>query len=580
MSDTRSNNLRLFGICTDASGKISFRGYDTIVPSSKTLDTQVNIVIHQSTGEGDSTGYLLGHTLGAEEWTGDEGNLTQPQAGQLFSAYNNAKDFTGAICEYIVFSTIIPPDDLVKLYNWLNSKWIYTNVTAKDIYDTALVWYKETGIVGATPITQWTNEGYGGSDYDLDTPGGTTSELVKTTINGVDAVRNKGNAIIKTSVTQHLGFSHSFTLFLVVRHSPVPIGVTGGRSHLMEARASTGQTVRVGMWVSQDYIGVYTGSAWLNATNAPFNTATHIVVIHSNRDSTTSIQVDDNAALTGDAGADYYGNWMTFFDDWVPNDLYRFRGDVGELIYFSGDMGAEDEEVVRNYLQNKWNPSPMTASELLEWAELWYNEDGIVGSSPVTEWQNQGLLGSSYDYDTKIGGTPSNLTSTTVNGIAAINFAGDVALETTTGIQLGVNETTEFIVFRRASGLSSANRVLTSAKDTISEVHSFYVHSSNKYYMAQTWSTGSGLSNTIDTNTHLLTGRFNGDSTSSLALDGGTPTTADVGTHRYDVGCIGANWDDDEYWEGDICEYIMFNGKLSEDEKDLIEEYLLDKWGI
>jgi hypothetical protein len=71
------------------------------------------------------------------------------------------------------------------------------------------------------------------------------------------------------------------------------------------------------------------------------------------------------------------------------------------------------------------------------------------------------------------------------------------------------------------------------------------------------------------------------NTTSSTMRVNGTQTdTGSVGTHTMQGFTVGANYTDAQWSAIDVCEILVYNGTLSDTNRDKIESYLMEKWGL
>ena len=164
-----------------------------------------------------------------------------------------------------------------------------------------LVWFKASGIVGATPVTAWTNSGSGGSGYDLDTVTGTAANLTKTTINSVDVVDSSGSVRIETTAAQNI--SGAYTAYLVA------ILDTTNAQRLTDDTVAAGSNRHAMFVLSGGPDWAFSGGSNISTVTA--DTALHIWTVQFNGDATTKLTVGTDT-VTGDAGSNSW-DFATFF---------------------------------------------------------------------------------------------------------------------------------------------------------------------------------------------------------------------------------------------------------------------------
>jgi hypothetical protein len=95
--------------------------------------------------------------------------------------------------------------------------------------------FKESGIVGATPVTAWENEVAGGTAFDFDVVEGTAANLLKSTENGIDCLLFDGSAQLRP--TSPTIISQPAVVFIVAQFEPS----ASGAKVLLDARTSSSQ---------------------------------------------------------------------------------------------------------------------------------------------------------------------------------------------------------------------------------------------------------------------------------------------------------------------------------------------------
>jgi len=82
-----------------------------------------------------------------------------------------------------------------------------------------------------------------------------------------------------------------------------------------------------------------------------------------------------------------------------------------------------------------------------------------------------------------------------------------------------------------------------------------------------------------DTNPHILTTRFDGAS-SSFRIDGTTDASGNAGSNGLDGLTVGARNTNANHGDYDVGEILVFFSALSTSDRDAVESFLADKWGI
>ena len=213
-----------------------------------------------------------------------------------------------------------------------------------------------------------------------------------------------------------------------------------------------------------------------------------------------------------------------------------------------------------------------TLATLLGEAVARFDETSIVGSNPVTAWNN--VNGDAdFNLDTVVG-TAANLTRIVgPNGLDVVDSAGDVGMKTAVA-QLLTQPTTVFLVVKSAVAVPLA------------QYHLFDMNGSNRTYNRIAQTTGlflafAGSQVTVldseSTAPHVLTSVFNGVS-GSFEVSGFPKVDASIGTNTWDFATLFSNnpvTASAIVWVG---EWLVFNRLLTDNQITAMQDYLSSKW--
>lgn len=137
------------------------------------------------------------------------------------------------------------------------------------------------------------------------------------------------------------------------------------------------------------------------------------------------------------------------------------------------------------------------------------------------------------------------------------------------------------------SALSQANHVFIVCDHDSDSSNSFDSDDSNNRHAlgadgSSQWLLFAGSTitdNSYATGFELLTGLFNG-ANSTLRIDGSQTASGDAGSDGLGGITVGAQQGDQNHADTDIGEVLVYNTELPTNDRDDIEEYLADKWGI
>jgi len=202
------------------------------------------------------------------------------------------------------------------------------------------------------------------------------------------------------------------------------------------------------------------------------------------------------------------------------------------------------------------------------------NDTGIVGSTPVTAWNNSGTGGSAFSPNVILG-TGANLTRITQGGHDAVNASGSVGIETTAGTTINTPMTMFLVV--KVNVLTGSSQLFTAARSSGSSSPQIQTTSSDLFRFNAGSSLDAGAG---DTNLHLHTVRYNGDSSTKYEVDGIGSVIGDAGAEPYQFGTLFASISGTGTLNGAISQYIIFPFALNDAQTESIESYLRSKFGI
>lgn len=217
-------------------------------------------------------------------------------------------------------------------------------------------------------------------------------------------------------------------------------------------------------------------------------------------------------------------------------------------------------------------------SVLLATALVDLNESGIVGSSPVTEWTNSGTGGSPYDLDVIVG-TGANLTAVTVLGHTAIRSVGSAGLEATSG-QLISQPMTIFAVATFTDASPSTFQVMFSSRSSADDKVEIVTNSVDSDKFVATAGTGLTISSAYDNDPHLFSFQIKTAADDIFKASGLATQTSDGGSNNWDYGTLFVSPSEGSTAKLDFNQLLVFDTELSDDDFTIVENYLLDKYGL
>jgi hypothetical protein len=285
-------------------------------------------------------------------------------------------------------------------------------------------------------------------------------------------------------------------------------------------------------------------------------------------------------------------------------EIIRNGGFVSEVIIYNTALNTNQRQDVEAYLSRKWGISvttpvhpyyayppssavpfiPLSVSNCYVWLDAADISSIRTSGSTVIQWQNKGLAGGSAVKNT---GTCTSGIST-YNNLNMVNCPSGNDLSIT--ITLPNQPRAWFFVMRSTVSLSSGNYwVVIGATATTSDSIYFFNLSgayyteesqnsygvpiqsqtlSNPYNLMQLYTYQNSASSPSTLNTMNVNGVSQTLSASTVATNYlTTSTTYIISQSTYTSGT-------------DICEIIMYNGELTVKERQKVEGYLANKWGI
>jgi hypothetical protein len=467
-----------------------------------------------------------------------------------------------------------------------------------------------TSITGTSSVTAWRDKS--GNGYHMNTlqPNGAYTSVyptVGTTINGLNTVFFSAYA----GLTQTVTLSGVKNFYWVGRLSTA--GTTTGSCYNM-----------LGHNTNYDWHGGNRGTGlYLNATfaEAGIRNATPVSIYGAGVTVTNTTFI--SLALPGDgsihmvSAAGITDNTYTRYQGICydrDNQQTGWVGDVGEAIVFSQALTTAQHQQVEGYLAAKWGlkanlpaTHPYSATAIIPFNRPFYPTDisGCSlwldggdrssmtfsgGTNTITQWNDKSGNGNNGIAT----GSPA-LTQTGINGRQAVTaavgtcFLGPISMTGQSLTCFGVATTD--VTLPNVRSPRADQRLVSLANGTNPDYQSngmipLFNQDSTSTIAAWNYNYGPGTlaSNPIVTGTPFMAvSRLDG-TTASLWFNGSAGTLASssfsssVTATKYGIGNQ-AN-PTIEYWSGFIGEVILFNTALSTPQRQQVEQYLANKWGL
>lgn len=220
--------------------------------------------------------------------------------------------------------------------------------------------------------------------------------------------------------------------------------------------------------------------------------------------------------------------------------------------------------------------------------QAWYDfsDDSYLTLSGTAITQALDRSGNGNHTDVQATGTkrPAVDTTNTSNGLQTASFDGGDTLVLPSALYTIANgANTQFVVSRTTVNNTEQRLVsFTEAGSMRCGIEYVVATTSATYYNRTSYAGIANTNVTTKSDYNLLRGQYNGGTTLSLAVNGGTAATNANGQteNGVDAGHIGSNVDTSRYLTGNIAEIIIYNRALSSSEITQVEIYLANKYGI
>lgn len=232
-----------------------------------------------------------------------------------------------------------------------------------------------------------------------------------------------------------------------------------------------------------------------------------------------------------------------------------------------------------------WGFSPQSIPGLQLWLDG-ADTTSITGTSSVTAWRNKGAAGGSTS--TTLGSGTVSSTSTTINGLPTVSFAGS-AYMTAPSMTFAQTTRTVFIVVKLgASGLNryflQGNASISTNRINVGVLSYFYSGITDlemSYYGDGFYGT-TGTPTIFNTSTIICATTLSTNygifvnGTSQALVGGGTTRAFETGTTT--TQAIGYNGAGSASF--DLGEVMIFDGAITDTQRQQVEGYLAAKWGL
>jgi len=432
-----------------------------------------------------------------------------------------------------------------------------------------------------TNVTAWRDKSGNGYHMDTITPNASWSgtaayPTIGTPINGLQTLNFSSQAGLKQSLTLD-GVKNLFWIGRIA----APTGTAAGGAPIYFLLGHDSNYDWHGSYYGQRFIdgsnsqgGIYgaTGSLFTSDANAVTNATFGLM----NMPSAPSISLLSVTGITGTTRYQGICYDRTTHTGWC--------GDLAEVIIFSSALTTAQRQAVEGYLAHKWgltkyySPSfPLSISGCQLWLDA-ADATTVSAATYVSQWRDKS--GNNRHFGVRSDGTTYSSNAIKLNG-SCMFVDSPVDL-------------TKVTVFILAKTISGGNQtVLTTRSNTGTSYNStdgfgFYMDGTTSMRFFGTYPAGSSFA--VDTSTPKLFS-FQSSGTSISAWYNGVSqvgsTLASPRTSTARGFGIGGEWTNENgggyqnfYVNASIYEIIVFNSDLKTTDRENIEKYLMQKWGL
>jgi hypothetical protein len=297
-------------------------------------------------------------------------------------------------------------------------------------------------------------------------------------------------------------------------------------------------------------------------------TATRIYTVTSTTTATGFLDGLSSVAATGQTASHSLNQAVTLG---ARASSEYLNGFIAEIIHFNTALSPADRARVEAYLAAKWGISGVHAQ-------------ATATNDPVGYWRDKS--GNNRHATQATGASRAAVASVALNGRKSIGFDGtDDSLELPA---LDITPATVLGVVRHSTGTSAAARTPFALSEGGSYLHAQFIQSGASQMVALTHNAAraSYIANGVDVlgASFLLSSSQSASGGGTVGRLNGTdlPYSAAIqdsgGANR--IGCRYRNSANDQFWNGQVAEFLVYQSALSSSQITRLERYLAAKWGI
>ena len=508
-------------------------------------------------------------------------NATTTQVGR---AGNTTYVMIGNLYEIIFFNDVLADDQRQLIEYYLYRKWRVVNtISSPTSISGCTLWLDGNDastitFSSGTSVSQWNDKS--GNNYHAVQATTARQPTYNSTNKGVVFVQ--ANTQFMTSTAPYTGSANEECIYIVFKQTGAANANLIGTSDTARGRQIRTQASKVVIF--NGATSTITGIRTLNTSDiyiVEFVNITGRCLVNINK------SVDGNSGKVSFAS----GTWTQVIGGATTSGAVSYDGTIYELVVFNRSLSGSERYSMLNYLYNKWNITtgsllnsyhpyatvppylrPSMPSDVLG-CQLWLDAADrntvTLSGSNVTQWNDK-----SGNANHASGGTSPTYTTN------AVVFNGTTHYLTTPYSASFGTETFYFVGTLTGSTSAGVFHTLMSAsanggRHLFTGGTALFVNSQN----VQSGPTGGTI--TANQRTLFQYNRGLGNAI-TLLLNGNSVATGSLNAYTAGLTSWIGRWPGSsiDNWEGSIHEIIGYNRVLSVGERQLIEGYLAQKWGL
>jgi len=253
---------------------------------------------------------------------------------------------------------------------------------------------------------------------------------------------------------------------------------------------------------------------------------------------------------------------------------------LGELLIYDTALTASQRQQVEGYLAQKWGltgyltgiPSPTAISGCRLWFDGADSSSITTSGGYITQWRDKSGNGTHLGVST--GGQNALISDSSYTSNTVVSFPNGNVLVTGSAISYSADQTTVFVVARFISFPSAGIGMVFALPDDSGGPGDYSI----RYY--------NNILNSGDANDIGYSGRYYVNGTNSVPSSSSTYTTYHMISSAFSSTRSGSSRVSlsstflSRYFIGNIAEVIVFSSALTSFQRQQIEGYLANKWGL